>query len=83
MKFKKIISAVSAAAMLFSLAGTIPTETAEAASDINYAEALQKSLFFYECQQAGELPDWNRVEWRADSTTDDFIPGAGTMPATM
>ncbi len=75
MKFKKIISAVSAAAMLFSLAGTLPTETAEAASDINYAEALQKSLFFYECQQAGELPDWNRVEWRADSTTDDFIPG--------
>lgn len=75
MKFKKIISAVSAAAMLFSLAGTLPTETAEAVSDINYAEALQKSLFFYECQQAGELPDWNRVEWRADSTTDDFIPG--------
>ncbi len=48
--------------------------TASAASQ-NYAEALQKSLFFYECQQAGPLPEWNRVEWRADSTMIDEIKG--------
>ena len=41
----------------------------------NYAEALQKSLYFYECQQAGPLPSWNRVQWRADSTMHDFIQG--------
>ena len=41
----------------------------------NYAEALQKSLYFYEVQQAGELPDWNRVEWRGDSITCDEING--------
>ena len=49
--------------------------TASAASTFNYAEALQKSLYFYEVQQAGELPDWNRVEWRGDSITCDEIPG--------
>ena len=41
----------------------------------NYGEALQKALFFYEVQQAGVLPDWNEVSWRADSVETDFIPG--------
>ncbi len=39
--------------------------------NINYGEALQKSLFFYEAQQAGELPDWNRVSWRTNATATD------------
>jgi endoglucanase len=37
----------------------------------NYGEALQKSLFFYEAQQSGVLPDWNRVNWRGDSGLND------------
>ncbi|MCY0966707.1 glycoside hydrolase family 9 protein [Parathalassolituus penaei] len=37
----------------------------------NYGEALQKSIYFYEAQQAGELPSWNRVEWRGDATVND------------
>ncbi len=40
-------------------------------AQFNYAEALQKSLFFYEAQQSGELPDWNRVSWRDDSALGD------------
>lgn len=36
-----------------------------------YGEALQKSLYFYEAQQAGPLPEWNRVPWRGDSMPDD------------
>ena len=40
------------------------------AQDFNYGEALQKSLFFYEVQQSGELPDWNRVSWKGDSGLD-------------
>ncbi len=74
MKFKKIISAVISAVFVFGTLSVMP-ENISADSDINYAEALQKSLYFYECQQAGELPEWNRVEWRSDSTTDDFIAG--------
>jgi endoglucanase len=37
----------------------------------NYAEALQKSLFFYDAQRSGDLPDRFRVSWRADSALDD------------
>lgn len=71
---KKLISFLSASAIAISLAASsAPAVNAE--PYINYAEALQKSIYFYECQQAGPLPDWNRVEWRADSTMDDFIKG--------
>jgi endoglucanase len=37
----------------------------------NYAEALQKSLFFYEAQRSGDLPANNRVNWRGDSGMTD------------
>ena len=37
----------------------------------NYAEALQKSMFFYEAQRAGDLPANNHVSWRGDSALTD------------
>ena len=37
----------------------------------NYGKALQKSILFYEAQQAGDLPEWNRFPWRGDSTLED------------
>lgn len=37
----------------------------------NYAEALQKSIYFYECQRSGPLPANNRVEWRGPSGLKD------------
>lgn len=37
----------------------------------NYAEALQKSLYFYEAQMSGELPPGHRVNWRGPSALDD------------
>jgi hypothetical protein len=42
-----------------------------AAPNYNYGEALQKAVYFYEAQQSGKLPDWNRVEWRGDSAMAD------------
>ena len=41
----------------------------------NYAEALQKAIYFYECQVSGPKPSWNRVEWRGDSCMDDAVTG--------
>ncbi len=41
------------------------------AQSYNYGEVLQKSLFFYEAQQSGTLPDWNRVSWRGDANVND------------
>ena len=80
MRFKKSIAAICAAAIAMTstvssnLFSTIATaEPSE--SSYNYAEALQKSMFFYEVQQAGELPEWNQVSWRADSMENDVVPG--------
>lgn len=71
---KRLLS--TALAVCVSIGALAVPQTASAAPfSANYAEALQKSLYFYECQQAGPLPDWNRVEWRADSTVDDYVTG--------
>ncbi|MCR5730357.1 MAG: glycoside hydrolase family 9 protein [Ruminococcus sp.] len=88
MNFKRITAAASALAMTAGLAAYAPSIkveeqpiTAYAASSYNYAEALQKSMFFYEVQQSGKLPDWNAVQWRDDSmmkedgTPADVIDG--------
>lgn len=84
MIFKKIASVASALALSAGMMTCLPTEkniTANAGSDYNYAEALQKSMFFYEVQQAGILPEWNSVSWRADSmvkedgTPSDIVDG--------
>lgn len=37
----------------------------------NYAELLQKSLWFYDAQRSGDLPDNYRVPWRGDSALND------------
>ena len=42
-----------------------------ATSTLNYGEALQKSLLFYEAQRSGPLPDDSRIEWRGDSALRD------------
>lgn len=71
-----ISSLVMCAAALAMPAQQAITEPVTAkAGDYNYAEALQKSMFFYEVQQAGVLPEWNQVSWRADSMESDVVPG--------
>ncbi len=81
MKFKKLTAVLSVLAMSASmLTAAVPAANA-ADVTVNYGEALQKSLFFYEAQQAGILPEWNSVSWRADSmikedgTPSDIIDG--------
>jgi endoglucanase len=41
------------------------------AQTYNYAEVLQKSMFFYEAQRSGPLPANNRVNWRGNSALND------------
>lgn len=73
MNFKKILAGISSVAMLaaavpaVSVDNSVSVSANAADSKYNYAEALQKSMFFYEVQQAGTLPEWNEVSWRADS----------------
>jgi endoglucanase len=40
-------------------------------TNAQYAEVLQKSIFFYEAQQSGTLPAFNRVKWRGPSGLTD------------
>lgn len=42
------------------------------ADEYNYAEALEKSLLFYEAQRSGKLPADNRVAWRGDTFVTDI-----------
>ncbi|CAN6562419.1 unnamed protein product [Malus baccata var. baccata] len=39
--------------------------------DIDYGDALTKSLMFYEAQRSGKLPSTQRVQWRGDSGLKD------------
>ncbi|GIH76002.1 glycoside hydrolase family 9 protein [Planobispora longispora] len=61
------LTAVPAPAVASAASGP----SASAAATFNYGEALQKSIWFYEAQQSGKLPSWNRVSWRGDSALDD------------
>jgi endoglucanase len=63
----KTIKAIFLALLMFSLA-IMPLK---GTNTPNYGEALQKSILFYEAQQAGKLPEWNRVPWRGDSVLQD------------
>ncbi len=73
-------------AHLFGLISTTACFQASSSSEQNYAEALQKSVYFYDTQRSGPLPSVsnqflantlhsgflpNRVEWRGDSYTED------------
>lgn len=73
--YKKVVSGVMALSMVLGNASAINPTSANAEAYLNYAEALQKSLYFYECQQSGVLPEWNRVEWKNDSCTTDDVTG--------
>ena len=41
------------------------------AAEFNYADALAKSIIFFEGQRSGKLPPGNRMPWRADSGLTD------------
>jgi endoglucanase len=64
-----LLSALSLAlaALLTPAVGIRPA----AAATFNYAEALQKAIWFYDAQRAGRLPADNRVSWRGDSALND------------
>jgi hypothetical protein len=38
--------------------GALIFSSAVVAQGFNYAEVMQKSLFFYEAQRSGATPDW-------------------------
>jgi len=71
MRYRRTLAAVASALALAATAVALRHTDAAAAPAFNYAEALQKSIWFYEAQQSGDLPSWNRVRWRGDSGMSD------------
>jgi endoglucanase len=53
--------------------GALIFSSAVVAQGFNYAEVMQKSLFFYEAQRSGALPSDNEITWRADSALRDGV----------
>lgn len=66
LKLKQVLAGVMA--LVFVVATSSPSISQVTN---NYGEALQKSILFYEAQQTGKLPEWNRFPWRGDSTLED------------
>ncbi|MBN2439819.1 MAG: glycoside hydrolase family 9 protein [Spirochaetales bacterium] len=66
---KQKICSISIIILLYiSVAGS-------AQSTVNFAEALQKSLYFYDAGKSGPGITGGRLEWRADSElTDQWVP---------
>ena len=72
-----ITSAASASSGLFGTAEAADTTN----STYNYGEALQKSMFFYEVQQCGELPDWNESAAVPPETVPSVaVPSSESVP---
>lgn len=62
---------ISAVIALGAMSQLLSSAQQQTATQFNYAEALQKSLFFYEAQRSGPLPADNRVSWRGNSALSD------------
>lgn len=71
MKWANLLAVCSVTAMLASFVPGPGVPAAHAAGSYNYAEALQKSIWFYDAQRSGDLPADNRVNWRGDSALAD------------
>lgn len=65
-RYRQILAGIMAFILIALTSPILESRTIE-----NYGEALQKSILFYEAQQAGDLPEWNRFPWRGDSTLED------------
>ena len=63
--------AVNATIQRSTAVGTILNDDSAAVGKYNYGEAVQKALFFYEAQRAGDLPEDYDVNWRGDAGMTD------------
>ncbi|XP_059640320.1 endoglucanase 16 [Cornus florida] len=61
--------AASAVAWLVLLEGFLVS--VNGGGDIDYKDALKKSILFLEAQRSGKLPSNNRLSWRGDSALQD------------
>jgi hypothetical protein len=73
--FCKILTDSDITIMLRFTCFVLGLTAASVAGQYNYADALGKSILFYEAQRSGPLPSNNRVDWRGDSGMGDDVLG--------
>src|SRR5687768_1127057 len=70
---RRVLNLLSLAAILFT--GLLPiaqTNPVAGQTTYNYAEALQKSIYFYDAEKSGPGITGGRLEWRGDSDLSDL-----------
>lgn len=67
--FKRIVSGISCLTLAVTSMTAVPSVSA--ASDQNYAEALNLSLYFFDANQCGSEVDDNALTWRGNCHTYD------------
>ncbi len=70
----EIIKIMNWLLLLVSLVLKLQCSNASAASSLNYADALRKSILFFEGQRSGKLPADQQMTWRGDSALSDGSP---------
>ena len=62
--------------MLAMVVGVVWLKAGIAVAELDYGDAVDKSLMFMEAQRSGKLPINQRVKWRGDSgLRDGFLQG--------
>lgn len=68
---KRLLTALVSTAVMTASLPFAAAVTSSAASDQNYSEALELSLYFYDANQCGSGVDGNGLTWRGDCHTYD------------
>lgn len=68
---KKIVSGISCLALALTSFVTVPVQKSNADGDMNFAEALNLSLYFFDANQCGLDVDDNALTWRGNCHTYD------------
>lgn len=68
---QKTVTLTTAAAVTAALFAGTGVSAAASAPPFNYAEALQKSIYFYDAEKCGPGITGGRLEWRGDCHVED------------
>ncbi|KAL6126983.1 hypothetical protein ACLB2K_075028 [Fragaria x ananassa] len=71
MRKSKIMFTNSLLVVLLIAAGLLAMTTVAQGPPHNYADALSKSILFFDGQRSGKLPSFRRMTWRKDSALHD------------
>ena len=74
-RYKKIMVSLMATSIVLNLGVSMPIIAGPVEPPFNYAEAFQKSMYFYDANKCGPGVGEGELTWRGDCHTEDkFVP---------